>query len=164
MLVIQMCMKYPLLLFIILIAACQGKLTDEQKKEMRDGMIANQIKKVSEAEIIDAAFSFGRSIAGKMNDTADQVKIDDLQRQYHVKIYPLKAGDSLLLQIEKQLIEAYTSGDNLLLTDNIQKVGSDSLLYTLPVLDTLEDGSTQFKYALGILMPKKDVILSIEKK
>ncbi len=157
-------MKYLLLILTFLIAACQGKLTEEQKKEMRDGMIANRIKKISEAEIIDAAFSFGRAIASEIHPKIDQAKIDDLQQTYHVKIYPLQAGDSLLLQIEKQLIDAYTSGNSLELTDNIQKVGSDSLLYTLPVMDTLSDGSTQFKYALGILMPKKDVILSIEKE
>lgn len=78
-------------------------------------------------------------------------------------IYPLAPGDSLLLAIEQQIIEAYTSANGLDLTDNIQKIGNDSLLYTYPVLSTLPDGSVQFKFALGIKMPKKEVILSMQK-
>lgn len=132
---------------------------------MKEGMIANQIKKVTEAEIMDAAFKHGRKIAKLVNASIDSSNVHDIENEFRVKVYPLKNGDSLLMEIEKQLIEAYTSAPSTLsLSDNIQKIGDDSLLYTIPVMDTLPDGSTQFRYALGILMPKKEVILSIENK
>lgn len=157
-------MKYLLPLFFLFIAGCQGSLTQEQKREMRDGMKANEIIKISEAEIIEAAFQYGRTISDEVlqnPELGNQRYIVMLQEKYHVKIFPLAQGDSLLMEIEKQLIDAYTSATNIDLTDNIQKIGKDSLLYTLPIMDTLKDGSFNFKYALGIRMPKKDIILSI---
>lgn len=156
-------MKYILLLSLLAMVSCGGSLSDEQKRGLKEGMEANQIKKISEAEIMDAAFKLGRKIseevqkAGVENETTSR-----LETEHHVKIYPLQQGDSLLLQIEQQLIEAYTSADaNLELSDNVQKIGTDSLLYTVPIMEKVESGAMQFKYALGILMPQKEVILSI---
>lgn len=157
-------MKYLFPIIFLFTAGCQGSLTQEQKKEMRDGMKANEIVKISEAEILDAAFLYGRTISKEAlqnPELGNQRYFATLQDKYHVKIFPLEPGDSLLMEIEKQLIEAYTSTTSINLTDNVQKIGSDSLLYTLPIMDTLKDGSFSFKYALGIRMPKKDVILSI---
>lgn len=158
-------MRYLFPVLLILLASCQANLTEEQKKELRDGMKANEIVKISEAEITEAAFKYGRKIAEDVKRVADlkDAKIAELQRQYHVNIFPLEPGDSLLLAIEQQLIEAYTSAKGVELTDNIQKIGKDSLLYTSPIMITLPDGSSQFEYALGIRMPIKYVILSIDK-
>jgi len=161
-------MKKLLPLLLLAIFACQGRLTDEQKKEMREGMKAHEIVKISDAEITEAAFQYGRTISEKVQvgdsslaDKADLIK--KLQEQYHVKIYPLASGDSLLREIEQQLIEAYTSAAEIEMTDNIQKIGADSLLYTLPIMETQSDGSVAFKYALGIKMTKKEVILSMDR-
>lgn len=161
-------MKKLLPLLLLAIFACQGRLTDEQKKEMREGMKAHEIVKISDAEITEAAFQYGRTISEKVQvgdsslaDKADLIK--KLQEQYHVKIYPLASGDSLLREIEQQLIEAYTSAAEIEMTDNIQKIGTDSLLYTLPIMETQSDGSVAFKYALGIKMTKKEVILSMDR-
>ncbi len=154
---------YPLL--YILLVACQAKLTEEQKKELRDGMKASQIVKISEAEITDAAFRYGRQIASEVQKLQDikNLQIEEIADHYNVIIYPLAPGDSLLLSVEQQLIEAYTSAKAFELPDNIQKIGKDSLLYTAPIVSTLPDGSTQFEYALGVRMPLKTVILSISK-
>ncbi|HCM75368.1 MAG TPA: hypothetical protein DIS90_03235 [Cytophagales bacterium] len=159
-------MKKLLPFVLLIILGCQGSLTEEQKKEMREGMKANEIVKISDAEITAAAFQYGRSISDKITN---QVSLDpqltaELQQQYHVKIFPLAPGDSLLMEIEQQLIEAYTTASDINLTDNVQKIGTDSLLYTLPVMNTLPDGSVVFKYALGIRMPTKAVVQSMEKK
>ena len=164
----KLSMKKLLPLLLLVIFACQGRLTDEQKKEMREGMKANQIVKISDAEITEAAYEYGRSISEKIKGQESQNLNDDftkkLQEEYHVKIYPLTSGDSLLLDIEQQLIEAYTAASDIELTDNIQKIGNDSLLYTLPVMETRPDGSVTFQYALGIRMPKKAVILSMNRE
>jgi len=160
-------MKKLMPLLLLAIFACQGRLTDEQKKEMREGMKAHEIVKISDAEITEAAFEYGRTISEKVQ-SQDASNASDLtsklQEEYHVKIYPLAPGDSLLLEIEQQLIEAYTSAADIELTDNIQKIGTDSLLYTLPIMETQPDGSVVFQYALGIRMPKKDVILSMKRE
>lgn len=161
-------MKKLLPLLLLVIFACNGRLTDEQKKKMRDNMKAHEIVKISDAEITEAAFQYGRTISKKIkaqhSQNLSQQLTNELQEQYHVKIYPLTPGDSLLKEIEQQLIEAYTTAAaDFEPPDNIQKIGKDSLLYTLPIMETQPDGSAHFQYALGILMHKKDVILSIKR-
>lgn len=159
-----MLMRLLVILVFVFLFGCQAKLTDEQKKELREGMDANKIVKISEAEITQAAFSFGRKIADEVKQLPNlsNPELERLEKAYKVDIFPLAPGDSLLLAIEQQIIEAYTSAKGLDLTDNIQKIGTDTLLYTHPVLSTRSDGSVQFNYALGIRMPKKEVILSIQ--
>jgi len=147
---------------LALLSACQGKLTDEQRKEMKEGMEAHEIKKISEADIIAAAFAYGRKIADEI-DSTNSGTTQQLEQKYKVVIHPLQSGDSLLMEIEQQLIEAYTSTEGTVdLTDNVQKMGSDSLLYTKPIMHQRPDGSSEFRYALGIRMPKKEVILSMD--
>lgn len=159
-------MRYLLPLLFLILASCQGKLTDEQKKELKDEMKASEILKISEAEIIEAAFNYGRNLSDKIKKVADlkDPAVAVLETDYHVVIYQLEPGDSLLRTIEQQLIEAYTSAQGIELTDNVQKIGGDTLLYTYPVMVTRLDGSEQFMYALGIRMAKKDVILSMQNK
>lgn len=158
-------MKYILPVLFIIMTSCTASLTEDQKKELKEGMKANEIVKISQAEITEAAFSYGRLIAAEVKKIPDirNSKIDEIEENYHVTVFPLAPGDSLLLTIEQQLIEAYTSAKSTELSDNIQKIGKDSLLYTAPIMSTLPDGSTQFEYALGIRMSVKQVILSINK-
>jgi hypothetical protein len=146
---------------MILLVACGGTLTDEQRKKLKEGMKLNEIKKISEAQITEAAFAMGRSLA-KSIDKANRKQIDSLQRTCKVKILSLHLGDSQLLKIEKEIVEAYTAGSGQVqLNDNVQRVGTDSLLYTKPIMKELQDGSLQFTYALGIRIPRKQVVLSI---
>jgi hypothetical protein len=155
--------KYSVILLVVLMA-CGGRLTDEQRKKLKEGMKLQEIKKISEAQMTEAAFVFGRSLADvveKMNITRHH-SIDSLQRLYKVTIFPLRPGDSSLLVIERQIIEAYSAGaGQVQLHDNVQHIGTDSVLYTKPVMHELPDGSLQFAYALGIRIPKKQVVLSI---
>jgi hypothetical protein len=151
----------------LLLIACGGKLSDEERQKVKDGMKANEIRKVTDAEFTEAAFEFGRNLYAELKIRDPFLKneqfIDSLENTRHVLIFPLKEGDSLLLQIEQQIIEAYTAADgNVTLTDNIQEIGTDSVLYTQPVMIERPDGSTQFSYALGIKIPNKQIILSIE--
>lgn len=161
-------MKKLLPLVLLVIFGCNASLTEEQKKEIREGMKANEIVKISDAEITEAAYQYGRTISEKIQKQGalhlNENLTERLQEEYHVHIYPLAPGDSLLMAIEQQLIEAYTSANDFELTDNIQKIGADSLLYTFPVMETQPDGSVAFQYALGIRMPKKYVILSMDRK
>jgi len=47
-------------------------------------------------------------------------------------------------------------------SDNIQKMGIDTLLYTKPITREHPDGSTEFLKALGIRITKKQIILAIK--
>lgn len=134
---------------------------------MWEGKKAHEIIKISDAEITEAAFQYGRSISKKIkkqdSPTLNAQLTNELQQQYHVKVHVLYPGDLHLMEIEQQLIEAYAAAADSELTDNVQKIGKDSLLYTLPITATQPDGSGSFQYALGITMSKKDVILSMDR-
>lgn len=128
-------------------------------------MELHSLKKVSDAEITETAFVLGRSLAEAIEkSTSDNSKvIDSLQQNFHVKIIPLQSGDSMLMEIEKQIVEAYITGSGQVqLNDNVQRLGTDSILYTKPILKEMPDKSVQFLYALGIRIPKKQIILSIK--
>lgn len=130
-------------------------------------MEAGEIRKVSDAELTEAAFALGREISTIIEKTDRNLDnkslLDSLQRQHSVAIVLLEPGDSMLAAVESQVIEAYTSGSGVVeLTDNVQDLHNDTLLYTKPLLRELPDGTTEFTRALGVRMPVKSVILSIE--
>jgi hypothetical protein len=160
-------MRRLLLIVLVMASACGGTLSDEQRKQMRERMKEDEIKRVTEGELMDASFAFGRKIASVIEkrdpSLANERLIDSLELVYKVKITSIKPGDSTMRDIESKLIEAYMSspaqvGD----TDNVQKVNADSLLYTRPLMRERPDGSVEFTKALNIYMPTRSVILSIE--
>lgn len=133
---------------------------------MRENMEAGEIRKISDAELTEAAFEFGRMVSTfieKRDPTLQNRKlIDSIENRLNIRILALQPHDTLLLAVEQQIIEAYTSGSGVVqLTDNIQRLDSDTLLYTKPMLRELPDGSSQFEHALGIHMPVKSVVLSM---
>jgi hypothetical protein len=160
-------MRSGWIMALVLATSCGGSLSEDQRKKLRENMEAGEIRKVTDAELTEAAFAYGRSITAILeandNSMTNGSLRDSLEKTYHVKIAPLVPGDSLLLEIENQIIEAYTSGAGLVqLNDDIQKLGADSILYTKPILREKPDGSVEFVQALGIHMPKKNIILSIK--
>lgn len=153
------------LFLLVMLSSCGGSLTDDQRKKVKEDMELYSLKKVSDAEITETAFVLGRSFAEAIEKSAsDNSKvIDSLQQNFHVKIIPLQSGDSMLMEIEKQIVEAYITGSGQVqLNDNVQRLGADSILYTKPILKEMPDKSVQFLYALGIRIPKKQIILSIK--
>jgi len=157
-------MKYFSLLILILIFSCTCTLTDEQRKKMKENMEMNEIKKATDAEITEAAFQFGRQTAliiQKRDKTlSNQSFLDSLSQALEVEIFALQSGNQNLRGVEKQLLEAYASEAQS--SDNIQKMGPDSLLYTKPLVREHPDGSTQFTKAIGIRMTKKQIVLKIK--
>ena len=156
-----------LFLAILGLSACQGSLSEEQKKKIKDDMEAGKIQRVTEAEIIDGGFSFGRSLT-KVIELSDKfyinrAVIDSLEQKHGVRIFKIQENDSTLFEIEKQILEAYMSGaSDITLQDNVQITGTDSILYTKPILRSQPDGSLEFLYAIGIKASKRTIILSID--
>lgn len=154
-------MKYGLPLLLIAIS-CTGSLTDEQRKKMRENMELNEIKKVTEAQITDAAFQLGRQVAvevSKVDKTlTNSDALDSIAQVYQVEIISLQVGNENLRMVERQILEAYQAAAG---SDNIQKLGPDSLLYTKPLWREHPDGSTEFLKALGVRMTRKQIVTAI---
>ncbi len=125
----------------------------------------SEIKKVTDAQITEAAFQHGRQIAAiiekKDRTLSNKLFIDSVSQVFSVEIVALQSSNNELRTVEKQLLEAYQTNEQA--SDNIQKMGTDSLLYTKPLSREQPDGSTKFTKALGIRMTKKQVILTINK-
>lgn len=149
------------------ISSCGGNLSDDQRKKLKDRMKSDEIKRVTDGELMAAAFDYGRAISGVIEERdpamANRVLIDSLEAAFDVKIASIYPGDSLLLSVEEKLIEAYTSGAGQAEgVDDVQKISPDSILYTRPIMRDRPDGSVEFVSALSIHMPTRSVVLSIE--
>ncbi len=160
-------MKYVAFWGLLVLVSCNGKLSDEQKRKIREEREESKIKKISEADITEAAFSYGRKISEiierRDNTLSNQKLIDSLENTFHVEIISLQTNDSTLRTVEKQIIEAYTSGGRgVTLSDNVQKMGRDSILYTKPLMRERPDGSVAFTKALGLRIAKRELIRTIK--
>lgn len=154
-----------LLYFLIGFAllGCGGSLNDEQRKQMREAREMKAIKKVSEAEITELAFSRGRDIM--KNITRSPKAIDSLEAAHQVRISWLTPGSSTATEVEKQLIDAYLNSilSGTSVSDNVQRLGEDSLLYTRPVTRELPDGTVAVDGTWNISFSRKQLVLSIGK-
>jgi hypothetical protein len=147
-----------LVLLGLVIISCGGGLTDEQRRKIKEEMETNQIKKISEAEITEATMSNGRRLAEILTSTN---KADSLAKAENVKIKWLQAGQADVTEMERQLIEAYLtqlSGGSM---DNVQKIGTDSLLYTVPVIIKRDDGVDEVKGIWSIYFTRKQIVLGL---
>ena len=156
-------MKIEFIVVILLIlSACGGSLSDEQRKKIKEDMSQHKIMRISDAEITASAFSNGRAAMKIINKKNSGSEVDSLKKKCKIKwIVP---GNTTAGEIERQIIEAYLeSSINGGVEDNIQKIGTDSLLYTMPVSEKLPDGSENIKGMWSIQFAKKQLILSMKK-
>ncbi|HNV29992.1 MAG TPA: hypothetical protein PKJ83_12690 [Cyclobacteriaceae bacterium] len=156
-------MKYTLSLLLFLISSCTGSLTDDQRKKIKEDMAIHEIKKVTDAEVTEAAIRYGQQLSAVIlredKTLSNQPFLDSLGQVYQVEIVALQESNLKLRAVERQIFEAYASGQG---SDNIQKMGPDSLLYTKPITREHPDGSTEFIKALGIRMTRKQIVLTIK--
>jgi len=160
-------MKIIIPVILLLLTACGGSLSDEQRKKMRERMKGDEIKHITEGELTAASFAYGRSISTILEkrdpSMVDAKLLDSLETAFNVHISAIQPGDSMLLAIESQLIEAYTSSAGQVnVADDVQKIGTDSILYTRPIMHERPDGTMEFTRAVSIHMPIRSVVLSIE--
>lgn len=149
---------------VTILTACGGSLSDEQRRQMREASEQQEIVKVTEAEIMDAAFAKGRSVMSRLNQNNPDTS--SVSTEEAVKIHWLVPGNTHGLEMEQQLIDAYL---NSLLTgtplqDNVQPIGEDSLLYTNPVVITRADSSIEIKGTWNIWISKRELVLAMGKK
>lgn len=151
-----------MILVVVLVSACGGSLSEEQRKKMKEAREQQAIVKVTEAEITEAAFAKGRAVMGELTSKASATEVGE---EAGVKVHWLEPG-SHALEIEQQLIEAYINSviEGRTPQDNVQEVGTDSLLYTKPIVVTNPDSSIVVKGTWNIWISKKQLILSMKKK
>jgi hypothetical protein len=150
---------------VLFLAGCEGRLSNEQRQKIKDDMNQHKIVKVTDAEITEEAFAQGRKVMTALgqNDGKPEL-VNSLSTANQVKIKWLVPGATNALEIERQLVEAYlASSINGGMEDNVQRMGTDSLLYTHPVTEKLEDGSETVKGIWSIRLSKKDLILGMSK-
>jgi hypothetical protein len=149
----------------VALLVCEGRLSDDQRKKIKEDMSLHKIVKVTDAEITEQAFAQGRKIMKAIGNIDGQtVAIDSLSKANQVKIKWLVPGATNALEIERQLVEAYLSSSiNGGMEDNVQRMETDSVLYTQPVTEKMEDGSETVKGIWSIRLSKKDLILGMNK-
>jgi hypothetical protein len=164
-------MKRSIAIALLILTACGGKLSDEQRKKMRDEMELHEIRKVTEVEITEAALEKGRAIMAALDKIKDKpLSVDSLAYATKTKILWVVPGKANASEVEQQLVDAYIAGAATgSLQDNLQKIrhgeeGPDSLLYTKPVVKDLPDGAVQVEGVWSIYISQKLLILGMAKK
>lgn len=158
------------ILAIVVFASCEGKLSDEQRKRMREQMELHKIKRVTATEITEAAYAKGRSLMNKLESFRnDSTKIDSMIKSNDGKIRWIVPGKGNILELERQLVDAYIADESGTLQDNVQKmrignIETDSILYTKPVVTKTADGSDRFEGVWNIWLSQKQLILAMDKK
>jgi hypothetical protein len=161
--------RYWILLFCISLA-CEGRLTDEQRKKMKEQMELHKIKRVTDAEITEAAYAKGREISSLLQvNQSDSTRLDSLVKAYQGKIRWIVPGQGNAEILEQQLIDAYLASEGSGVQDNVQElrngsVKSDSILYSKPVVSRLPNGAEKLEGVWNIWLSRKDLILAMDKK
>lgn len=157
---------------MLILTACGGSLSEEQRKKMREGMEQQKIVKLSDSEITVAAMEKGQQVYAALEKLHfDPAKVDSIAAQNHVTIRWVVPGASTAKLVEQQLIEAYIMGMATgSLQENIQKLHKandpeayDSLVYSKPVVTPRPDGVENLEGVWNIYLSKKEVILSAGK-
>lgn len=164
-----MYMKLSAVILVFILVGCGGSLSDEQRKQMREKMEMNRIVRVTDAEIMEAAFAEGRSIVAILDNLKpDAARLDSFVEINGGRIRFVEPGASNARALEQQLIEAYLADESGSMQDNVQEKRNaqgdyDSLLYTRPVTKKRSDGSEQLEGVWNIWLSKKELILGIGK-
>jgi hypothetical protein len=157
---------FLVLLFAI---ACDGKLSDEQRKRMREQMELHKIKRVTDTEITEAAYARGRELFGLLEkNKSDSVTMDSIITASDGRIRWIVPGKGNAIALEQQLVDAYLADESGSMQDNVQELRkgqekSDSILYTKPVVTKLNDGSEKLEGIWNIWLSKKELILAMDK-
>lgn len=154
-----------LLVLAGILSACTGSLTEEQRRAVKEDMESHAIRKVSDAEITEAAFARGRQLITQLETAqSDSAKLDSIMNSSAGKIRWLVPGSSNALEVEQQLIDAYIASAATDVQDNIQKIRgsngtqSDSILYTKPVVMKQKDGTEVLAGVWNIWLSRKELI------
>jgi len=175
-------MRFILILIcsVLLLSACKGGLTDEQKKAFKEELEQREIKRLTPGEVNDAVFQQGSIIADTLAQVGltenfdaatlqtsvltaeDYPVLDSLNRKYKVHIRWVGANVSkdtpVLMPLESQLLDAYLYNveNRQEVGKNVQGIDEKSFLFTQPVLS-----DKKLKGMWSITLLQKEVILGL---
>jgi hypothetical protein len=162
-------MRWLSIILLLLVVGCTGSLTEEQRKAIKEDMESHEIKKVSDAQLTEAAFAKGREIIAHLEQVkSDSVKTDSIVGASDGKIRWLIPGASNAVEVEQQLIEAYIASASGGAQDNVQKIResdgtpTDSILYSKPVVIKQKDGTDVLTGVWNIWLSRKELIKAMD--
>lgn len=165
-----------LLLSFIAIKACDNTDTQFNTKAIKSEIDGRKIRRISEATILEEAFSRGKKVIAaidkqqskKTTDTAQgnsrlgslEAYVEDLQQQNKAEIKKIFVSDlngPLINKDEKAILEAYqyNMSEGLQLNDNAQ-IMQNYIFYTSPIVEKGE-----LKGMWSIFFEKEDLIAKI---
>jgi hypothetical protein len=155
------------ILSAVFLLACGGSIPEEKRKALREKMEESKIVRVTEVEIIEAAFREGRSTARDL----DSLGVDSSSLNAYIdskegSVHFIRPGQEVNRLLEKELIDAYLADPSRSFQDNVQKVRNDrgdfdSLLYTKPVTRKAPDGSDELLGVWYIWLSKRELVKDI---
>lgn len=115
-----------LALIACLILGCDSKLSDEQRKALREEMEDREIKKIGPDQIYKKATEEGQKIAGSLSLSTN---LDSIRAACKCDVI-FAVSDSTLSEKEKAVFEAYEF--NPTADGNLQKDSEDLLTFARP--------------------------------
>lgn len=151
--------------FVLLtLLGCGGSLSEEQRRQLREAQEHQAIRRINEADLLAEAFTRGREIAEILRDRKpEELPLDSIGQANQVVIRWRALAHSDALDIERQLIEAYVvaASTGSAIADNVQRLGTDTLLYTLPITRYRPDSVLEVAGVWSIRMATRNVVLGI---
>lgn len=167
-------MKYYVLTCALILTACGGTISDEQRKKFKEGMEMEKIVHATDSDILAGALDKGHETFEALKATSfSATKIDSIEKALQVRINFLVPGKNNALAIEQEMINAYVNsialgGAN---QENLQKVWTDtekknydSVMYSQPKLLIHPDGVEELQGIWNIFIAKRDIVLTIGRK
>ncbi len=175
-------LQYSLMLLLL---ACNGGLTDEQKKALKEEYDQREVKRVTPGELTDAIFEQGNAIADTLQQlfstkerednlwhtsvitAEDEPLLDSLNRKYkvHIKWIGAETGSDtpVMMAMEKQLLDAYLfdTENGREVRKNVQKIDEKSFLFTQPVLLAATTDSSKLWGMWSITLLQREIILAL---
>jgi hypothetical protein len=140
---------YIVLLLSLLTSACSPDQDPRRRKFISDELKNRKIKRVTDSQLLGAANSFGKTATDKLQaellNNYEAGKPFDCQANSYIKTkldlqYVLTyrivcQPQQALFEKEKQLWQAYqyNAEKELDLTDNLQKIDNEAIIYTSPI-------------------------------
>jgi hypothetical protein len=99
------------LILIVLFFSCGGSLTPEQREKARKAIEDGKIKRITPAQLTEAALNFGKSVAEPIHSIDPFLNnvafIDSVSQVNQVVIYALRPGMSGISKEESSIADAY---------------------------------------------------------
>lgn len=169
----------------LLLSACNGGLTDAQKKAFKEENEQREVKRVTPGELTQAVYDHGNAIADTLQQlfskkdrqdnlwhtsvitAEDEPLLDSLNRKYkvHIKWIGAEAGSDtpVVVPMEKQLMDAYLydTENGQEVRKNVQKIDERSYLFTQPVLLAATTESPKLWGMWSITILQREIILAL---